>query len=101
MAKIIDADGKSWSLACRTDSMGRVYARAYRNAWDPVKRRSFVEARIQIGRVQNDNSISLSENFKKKFPAFAQGEWFWGEKELLPREQYNADYKQHESKNIS
>lgn len=101
MAKIIDADGKSWSLACRTDSMGRVYARAYRNAWDPVKRRSFVQARIQIGRVQNDNSISLSENFKKKFPAFAQGEWFWGDKELLPREQYNADYKQHESKDIS
>lgn len=60
-----------------------------------------MEARIQIGRVQNDNSISLSENFKKKFPAFAHGEWFWGEKELLSREQYNADYKQHESKDIS
>lgn len=29
------------------------------------------------------------------------GEWFWGEKELLSREQYKADYKQHESKDIS
>lgn len=73
MDKIVDTNGKSWSQASRTDSMGRVYARAYRNAWDPVKRRSFVEARIQIGRVQNDNRINLSENFKKQFPAFAEG----------------------------
>lgn len=80
MAHIVDIDGKTWSLASRTDSMGRVYARAYRNAWDPVKRRSFVEARIQIGRVQSDGSITLSENFKKKFPAFAEDEWCWGKK---------------------
>ena len=72
------------------DSMGRVYARAYRKAWDPIKRRSFVEARIQIGRVQSDGSITLSENFKKKFPAFAEVEWCWGEKELLPRECHEA-----------
>ena len=101
MAKIVDINGKSWSLASRTDSMGRVYARAYRNAWDPVKRRSFVEARIQIGRVQNDNRINLSENFKKQFPAFAEGEWRWGNKELLPPEQYSALYDEPEAKDVS
>ncbi len=28
MAHVVDIDGKTWSLASRTDSMGRVYARA-------------------------------------------------------------------------
>ena len=43
----------------------------------------------------------MSENFKKQFPAFSEGEWRWGDKELLPPEQYSALYDEPETRDIS
>ena len=63
MARITDSSGKSWSLMSCKDKAGRIYIRAYRNRWDPQKRRSSVEARIQVGRLLADGSLSLSSAF--------------------------------------
>ena len=54
MSQITDNSGKSWSLMSCKDSAGRVYIRAYRNRWDAEKKRSCVDARIQVGRLLDD-----------------------------------------------
>lgn len=44
MAKLLDSEGKLWALMSSKDKAGRIYIRAYRNQWDSVKKRSFVES---------------------------------------------------------
>ena len=46
MARIVDSTGTDWALMAAKDSVGRVYIRAYRNAWDVEKKRSYVQAKI-------------------------------------------------------
>ena len=50
MAKLLDSEGKLWALMSSKDKAGRIYIRAYRNRWDSVKKRSFVESKVQVGR---------------------------------------------------
>ena len=70
MSRLTDSSGKTWALMSCKDSVGRIYIRAYRNRWDPEKKRSFVEARLQVGRLQQDGSVSLSDRFEETFPRY-------------------------------
>ncbi len=46
MTKLLDSKGKLWALMSSKDKAGRIYyIRAYRNQWDSVKKRSFVESK--------------------------------------------------------
>ncbi|MDO4938218.1 MAG: hypothetical protein Q4E62_09900 [Sutterellaceae bacterium] len=92
MAKIQDSEGKSWALMALKDPAGRVYIRAYINGWDAVKKRSYVQHRIQVGRLQSDGSIRLSDNFLKRFPSFADDTWFWGDQELLKQPDFQSKF---------
>ena len=83
MAKLLDFEGKLWALMSSKDKAGRIYIRAYRNRWDSVKKRSFVESKVQVGRLLDDGSIRLSKNFVDKFPQYAHQTVFWGDHELL------------------
>ena len=60
MAKITDFQGNQWGLMASKDAMGRTYVRAYQNKWDAQKGRSYVAAKVQVGRLLDDGSIRLS-----------------------------------------
>lgn len=92
MSRIIDSTGTDWALMAIKDSVGRVYIRAYRNAWDPIKKRSYVQGKVQVGRLLDDGRIRLSKGFIERFPVYAEGEWFWGDKELIPEEEFRNDF---------
>lgn len=49
MARITDSTGTDWALMAVKDAAGRVYIRAYRNAWDAQKKRSNVKAKFRWG----------------------------------------------------
>ena len=88
-------------MSCR-DSAGRIYIRAYRNRWDPEKKRSFVEARLQVGRLQQDGSVSLSDRFEETFPDYRGKQWFWADRELVPAEEFRAQFPvERQAKDIS
>ena len=53
MTRINDSSGTSWALMRVKDSVGRIYIRAYRNAWDPIKKRSYLQAKVQVGRLHH------------------------------------------------
>lgn len=94
MTKISDSSGAKWALFATTDSSGRTYVRAYQNAWNPEKKRSYVKSRIQVGRLNSDGSIALSEGFTEKFPSFAGKTWFWGDHALLSEIEYRKAFPQ-------
>ena len=92
MARIVDSTGTDWALMAAKDSVGRVYIRAYRNAWDVEKKRSYVQAKIQVGRLLEDGRIRLSKGFIERFPSYAEGEWYWGDKELVSETQFEEQF---------
>lgn len=88
-------------MSCK-DSVGRIYIRAYRNRWDPEKKRSFVEARLQVGRLQQDGSVSLSDRFEETFPDYRGKQWFWADRELVSAEEFRAQFPvERQAKDIS
>lgn len=88
-------------MSCK-DSVGRIYIRAYRNRWDPEKKRSFVEARLQVGRLQPDGSVSLSDRFEETFPDYRGKQWFWADRELVSAEEFRAQFPvERQAKDIS
>lgn len=97
MTKIADSSGALWALLSTTDSSGRTYIRAYQNAWNAEKKRSFVKSRIQVGRLRSDGSVALSEGFKESFPSFADTTWYWGDHALLPEEEFRQQFPQKDS----
>ena len=97
MTKIADSSGALWALLSTTDSSGRTYIRAYQNAWNAEKKRSFVKNRIQVGRLRSDGSVALSEGFKESFPSFADTTWYWGDHALLPEEEFRQQFPQKDS----
>lgn len=102
MTKISDSSGAKWALFATTDSSGRTYVRAYQNAWNAEKRRSFVKSRIQVGRLQPDGSVTLSERFTEKFPSFTDKTCFWGDHALLSEDEYRQQFARKSSlKDIS
>ena len=94
MAKITDSQGKQWGLMASKDAMGRTYVRAYQNKWDAQKGRSYVAAKVQVGRLLDDGSIRLSPNFLLKFPDYADSTWYWGDHELLSGKDYKGKFYQ-------
>ena len=92
MAKIADFQGNQWGLMASKDAMGRTYVRAYQNKWDAQKGRSYVAAKVQVGRLLDDGSIRLSPNFLLKFPDYADSTWYWGDHELLSEKDYNGKF---------
>lgn len=74
-------------MSCK-DSAGRVYIRAYRNRWDAQKKRSCVDARIQVGRLLDDGSIRLSSAFEQAFSSFQGQTWYWADRELVSQQQF-------------
>ena len=94
MAKITDSQGKQWGLMASKDAMGRIYVRAYQNKWDVQKSRSYVAAKVQVGRLLDDGSIRLSPNFLLKFPDYADSTWYWGDHELLSEKDYKGKFYQ-------
>ena len=102
MSRVTDSSGKPWALMSCRDSAGRIYIRAYRNRWDPEKKRSFVEARLQVGRLQQDGSVSLSDRFEETFPDYRGKQWFWTDRELVPAEEFRAQFPvERQAKDIS
>lgn len=97
MTKIADSSGALWALLSTTDSSGRTYIRAYQNAWNAEKKRSFVKSRIQVGRLRSDGSVTLSEGFKESFPSFADTTWYWGDHALLSEEEFRQQFPQKDS----
>ena len=97
MTKIADSSGALWALLSTTDSSGRTYIRAYQNAWNAEKKRSFVKNRIQVGRLRSDGSVALSEGFKESFPSFADTTWYWGDHALLSEEEFRQQFPQKDS----
>lgn len=97
MTKIADSSGALLALLSTTDSSGRTYIRAYQNAWNAEKKRSFVKSRIQVGRLRSDGSVALSEGFKESFPSFADTTWYWGDHALLPEEEFRQQFPQKDS----
>ncbi len=97
MTKIADSSGALWALLSTTDSSGRTYIRAYQNAWNAEKKRSFVKSRIQVGRLRPDGSVALSEGFKESFPSFADTTWYWGDHALLSEEEFRQQFPQKDS----
>ena len=97
MTKIADSSGALWALFSTTDSSGRTYIRAYQNAWNAEKKRSFVKSRIQVGRLRSDGSVALSEGFKESFPSFADTTWYWGDHALLSEEEFRQQFPQKDS----
>lgn len=71
---------------------GRIYVRAYQNKWDIQKSRSYVAAKVQVGRLLDDGSIRLSPNFLLKFPDYADSTWYWGDHELLSEKDYKGKF---------
>ena len=94
MTKLLDSKGKLWALMSSKDKAGRIYIRAYRNQWDSVKKRSFVESKVQVGRLLDDGSIRLSKNFVDKFPQYAHQTVFWGDHELISEENFSEAFVQ-------
>lgn len=97
MTKIAGSSGALWALLSTTDSSGRTYIRAYQNAWNAEKKRSFVKNRIQVGRLRSDGSVALSEGFKESFPSFADTTWYWGDHALLSEEEFRQQFPQKDS----
>ena len=97
MTKIADSSGALWALLSTTDSSSRTYIRAYQNAWNAEKKRSFVKSRIQVGRLRSDGSVTLSEGFKESFPSFADTTWYWGDHALLSEEEFRQQFPQKDS----
>lgn len=92
MTRINDSSGTSWALMQVKDSVGRIYIRAYRNAWDPIKKRSYLQAKVQVGRLQENGSIKLSKGFIERFPDYAEGDWYWGDRELVSEAEFRATF---------
>ena len=86
MAKLLDSEGKLWALMSSKDKAGRIYIRAYRNQWDSVKKRSFVESKVQVGRLLDDGSLVRSKSFVDKSAQYAHPAVFWGDHDLIAGE---------------
>ena len=97
MTKISDSSGAKWALFATTDSSGRTYVRAYQNAWNAEKRRSFVKSRIQVGRLQPDGSVAVYERVTEKFPSFTDKTCFWGDHALLSEDEYRQQFARKSS----
>ena len=41
---------------------------------------------MQVGPLQPDGMVRLSAEFRKHFPAYAEGDWFWADHELVIEE---------------
>jgi len=85
-----DDSGKLWSFLSYTDRMGRTYIQAYRNQWDPIKKRAHYAKRMAVGRLQDDGSIVLSKGFLDLYPDLKNEHIFWGSNSLLSAAEYEA-----------
>ena len=45
-----------------------------------------------MGRLLDDGCIRLSKRFVERCPAYAEGQWFSGDKELVSQAQFVKDY---------
>ncbi len=91
--KLTDSDNNVWALFSSKDAKGRIYVRAYRNEWDTEKQRSRVKARLQAGRLLEDGSIKMSDEFRKKFPELGDQAWYWGDNTLLSEDEFRDGYE--------
>ncbi len=100
--KLTDSDNNVWALFSSKDAKGRIYVRAYRNEWDTEKQRSRVKARLQAGRLLEDGSIKMSDEFRKKFPELGDKTWYWGDNTLLLEDEFRDGYEPKDgSKNLT
>ena len=45
-----------------------------------------------MGRLLDDGCIRLAKRFVERCPAYAEGQWFSGDKELVSQAQFVKDY---------
>ena len=65
-------EGKLWALMSSKDKAGRIYIRAYRNRWDSVKKRSFVESKVtKSAGCSTTVPSGFQRTFVDKFPQYA------------------------------
>ncbi len=91
--KLTDSDKKVWALFSSRDTKGRIYIRAYQNEWDEEKHRSRVKARLQAGRLLDNGSVKISDEFRKKFSELEDKDWYWGDNALLSEEEFREAYE--------
>lgn len=91
--KLTDSDNNAWALFSSKDAKGRIYVRAYRNEWDSEKKRSRVKSRLQAGRLLDDGSVKMSDEFRKKFPKLGDKTWYWGDNTLLSEDEFRDAYE--------
>lgn len=47
---------------------------------------------MQVGPLQPDGMVRLSAEFREHFPAYAEGDWFWADHELVSEEQFREEF---------
>lgn len=93
MIQLFDNQNRKWSTQAVTDKMGRTYIRAYRNEWDKVKKQSKTAAKIMIGRLQKDGSITVSNGaVAETFHSIDTTDLYWKERQLLTKQEYLEEF---------
>ena len=82
-----------WYYTVFTNAKGYQYIYAYQTKWDPVKKQPRRSAKKYVGRLNDDDSVSIGASFRAVFPQFAEGTFFYGaNKQLVDEATYRADF---------
>ena len=82
-----------WYYTVFTNAKGYQYIYAYQTKWDPVKKQPRRSAKKYVGRLNDDDSVSIGASFRAAFPQFAEGTFFYGaNKQLVDEATYRADF---------
>ena len=82
-----------WYYTVFTNAKGYQYIYAYQTKWDPEKKQPRRSAKKYVGRLNDDDSVSIGDSFRAAFPQFAEGTFFYGaNKQLVDEATYRADF---------
>ena len=82
-----------WHFTVETNAQGLSYVYAYQTRWDPVKKQSRRSAKRYAGRLHEDGRVSFGKRFLADFPAYAEGDFFYGvDKTLVDEVTYRQDF---------
>ncbi|MFU0841333.1 MAG: DDE-Tnp-1 domain-containing protein [Burkholderia sp.] len=82
-----------WHFTVETNAKGLSYVYAYQTQWDPVKKQSHRSAKRYAGRLHEDGRVSFGKRFLEDFPAYAEGDFYYGaDKTLVDETAYRKDF---------
>lgn len=82
---------EKWNFTKATTAKGLTYVKAYKMRWDRTKKKPVRDKQRHVGRLQDDNSVTITPSFKVDYPEYSEGKWFYGMNNQLVREE---DYRQ-------